>query len=399
MKENIPSVQAVFQSGLFVWYKANGRDLPWRKTRDPYAIWVSEIMLQQTQVNRVIGFFERFLVCFPTVFVLADASWEEVLPLWRGLGYYRRARLLHGAAKILVHDFGGKFPEKFEELKKLPGVGAYTAAAIASFAFGEDVPALDTNLQRVLGRVFGEKWSKLKPNARFVFAKNLILSVPGAGSPSGESPDSCLGLKSGNLDGVNSPFGRGGAAFNHAIMDIGATLCLPKQILCETCPLLAGCFIGQNPEKLVVAQKVKSLKKRTKGALQVAIGVIVRQGMVLICQRREGDSFGGYWEFPGGKIESGEDARGCLKRELQEELGIEVAVRPAYHQLEMEIFELSFAFSFHRCSILLGEPEAKEVAKFLWVKPEDLKHFTLTPGTEATLSTLFKKGRAFWWAT
>ncbi len=220
----IPTIH--FVAMLREWYRLNCRDLPWRRTHDPYKIWVSEIMLQQTQVERVKDFYAPFLKRFPKIQDLALAKWEDVLESWRdpvppgtpqviaaqrrGLGYYRRARNMHQAAKVLVKDFGGKFPCAYEELKKLPGVGAYTAAAIASFAFDEKVPALDTNISRVFVRVFGRTWENLKPGEKFEFAQKYMGSDEGKKSFSSRD-------------------------FNYGLMDLGALVCSAKQPKCEEC--------------------------------------------------------------------------------------------------------------------------------------------------------------------
>lgn len=340
-----------FTQLLYSWYEQNGRDLPWRHTTDPYKIWVSEIMLQQTQVDRVIHFYGNFLERFPDVYALAAASWEDVLQQWRGLGYYRRARHLHAAAKLVADTFGGLFPPEYDELKKLPGVGPYTAAAIACFAFGDDIPAIDTNVEKVFGHLF-DAWASLTPAGKFDFVRRFI--------------------------------GKGeGARFHHAVMDVGTALSAGA-----SCPFHDSCG-GLQTERRRRASRVPGGRKG------VAVGVLIYNGKVLISKRKQGDSFGGYWEFPGGKVEKGEDERACLKREMQEELGIEVAVRPSFYRLTARHKGTKYLLSFHRCSLLLGEPQAREAEEFRWITPEDFDRYTFPPAN-AEVTKILQKKKAMW---
>ena len=333
-------------------------------------------MLQQTQVERVKDFYGRFLKRFPKVGDLAVASWEDVLEFWRGLGYYRRARNMHRAARVVVEDFGGKFPRQYVDLKKLPGIGSYTAAAIASFAFGEKVPALDTNISRIFERVFGETFETLKPGERFEFAKKYI------GSFSGRD-------------------------FNYALMDLGSAVCHSRQPKCAECCFQKHCTyvrdaINSRPEKEKVYRLPRGLPSlrfadtsdNVRGdAIKVAAGVVIHRGRVLISKRLQHKPHGGLWEFPGGKLEFGEDARRCLKRELMEELGIEVSVRPAFYQTLTESEGSPVMLSFHRCSVLLGEARPLQVQEVRWVAPEELSDYEFPPANmELNRLLLSKKG-------
>lgn len=341
-----------FSKTLIAWYERNGRDLPWRHTDDPYKIWVSEIMLQQTQVERVKEYYVRFLERFPDVGSLAAARWEEILEQWRGLGYYRRARNLHAAAKVVANEFGGQFPPEYDELKKLPGIGSYTAAAIACFAFGDNVPAIDTNVEKVFGHVFADRWDGLKASEKVHFVQEHI----------GEEE---------------------GAVFHHAIMDVGTALRAG-----EPCPFHATC------EGLKI-ERARSHQKIPQNAVRVAAGVLIHEGKVLISKRRADDSFAGYWEFPGGKLEEGEDERACLKREMKEELGIEVSVRPHFYRLQIRYKNKPYILTFHRCSLLLGEPQALEVEEFCWIKPHEFDMYTFPPANAEVIEALQKK-KAMW---
>ncbi len=206
---------AAFRRGLLRWYDRHGRDLPWRKTRDPYAILVSEVMLQQTQVKRVLDYYPRFLARYPTAEELAGASESAVREAWQGLGYYRRATNLQRAAREVAERHGGRFPATPEELQRLPGIGRYTAGAVASFAFGLDAAILDTNAARVLTRVFG-------PGRRRAGRETRLWALAQAAIPPGR-----------------------GYPFNQGIMDLGATVCTARRPACPRCPVRRACRTGQ----------------------------------------------------------------------------------------------------------------------------------------------------------
>lgn len=348
----------IFQRSILEWYAKNRRDLPWRKTANPYKIWVSEIMLQQTQVDRVKAYYARFMKKFPTVRTLASASWEEVLDNWRGLGYYRRARNLYAAAKIVIKKYKGRFPQSLKELQSLPGIGSYTSAAIMSFSFGEDVPALDTNLHKVFRHILGEDfWIKLKPQEQFELVRSYF--------PKGK-----------------------GALFNHALMDLGASGCVDKPEMHHLCPFRPRC---RAPYKRIQRQPTGPKVYDTK----VAIGILIHDQKILISRRRKDDTFGGFWEFPGGKVEAGEDERTCLKREMMEELGIEVAVRPSFYKVIAQHGEKKYFLHFHRCSLLLGTPRSIQVETFRWVSLPELKKFRFPPQNYKVIEMLKKKKGMF----
>lgn len=256
---------------LLAWYQQNGRRLPWRGLREPYAIWVSEIMLQQTQVNTVIPYFERWMRRFPNVVTLARASERDVLAAWEGLGYYGRARNMHKAAMIVHEAYGGMLPGEVKSLRGLPGIGRYTAAAIASIGFGRDAAALDGNMRRVLARVF-----------------NIIEF---ADSPAGEK-------ELWDLATAHLPAGRGGD-YNQALMDLGATVCLPRRPLCSVCPLSDLC----EARALGVQAERPLLKPRPPIPTRVhAAAVMVRGGAVLLARRPSSGLLGGLWEFPNARV-------------------------------------------------------------------------------------------------
>lgn len=282
-------------SALLSWYAQHARQLPWRGHPDPYAVWVSEIMLQQTRIDTVIPFFERWMERFPTLVALAQASQQEVLSTWEGLGYYSRARNLQRTAQLVMEKYGGRLPQDAKSLTRLPGIGRYTAGAIASIAFGQDEPALDGNIRRVLARLFN-------------------LAEP-ARSPAGER-------RLWNWAVEHLPPGQAGE-YNQALMDLGATLCTPRQPACPDCPLVQHCqayALGVQEQRPLVQVKA-AIPHYT-----VTAAVIEQAGRFLITQRPLDGLLGGMWEFPGGKLQPGEDLPTCLKREICEELGIEIRV-------------------------------------------------------------------------
>ena len=268
---------AKLSTSLLTWYRRHGRKLPWRDHPDPYAIWVSEIMLQQTRVDTVIPYFEKWMRLFPDVVTLADASERDVLNAWEGLGYYSRARNLHKAAKLVVSKYNGQLPRDLVELRSLPGIGRYTVGAIASMAFGMDEPALDGNLRRVYARLFDV--------ADF------------ADAPQGEGILWELAAK-------NLPKGQAGD-YNQALMDLGAGLCLPKNPRCLPCPLTESCAARKNG-----TQELRPVLKPKKAVPQYvhAAAVIIQRGRVLLAQRPADGLLGGMWEFPNGRV-AGDPAR------------------------------------------------------------------------------------------
>jgi A/G-specific adenine glycosylase len=254
------------QRALLAWYDHNKRDLPWRQTRDPYRIWVSEIMLQQTRVAAVLPRYGKFLRRFPSVEKLGSARVASVLAEWSGLGYYRRARNLHAAARVIVHDYGGKFPQRSDQLCQLAGIGQYTAAAIASIAFDEPVAVLDGNVNRVLGRLAG---SSNSAHQSWAAAQRLLhRKRPGD--------------------------------FNQALMELGATVCLPGEPLCDQCPIKTFCRTRGRGE-------LQSRKPRQRKA-SASVALSIRRDSVLLVQRRADERLmSGMWELPGVELPAASD--------------------------------------------------------------------------------------------
>lgn len=327
------------------WFRANARDLPWRKNRSPYRIWVSEIMLQQTRVDTVVPYYERFLKRFPTVRALAAAPLDDVLKLWEGLGYYSRARNLHAAARKIVDEHGGRFPKDLESIRALPGIGPYTGAAIASLAFGIRAAAVDGNVLRVLSRLTAFEKNIAEPAARAEIQRLADRLIPE------EDP----------------------GAFNEALMELGATVCTPRNPQCGRCPWSGDCRARRTGDPTSFPRKSRS---RVIPHKRVGAGVVARKdGTVLIAQRKPDSMLGGLWEFPGGTQENGESIEACIARELKEELGIDVAVGPHLITVRHAFSHFRMELHAHLCRLRSGRPRAIHCADWRWVSLDEIGQF------------------------
>ena len=334
-------------AALLTWYARHARDLPWRGNSDPYAIWVSEIMLQQTRVESAIPYFQRWLHHFPSIADLAHAPQQEVLALWEGLGYYSRARNMRRAAQIIMTEWNGKLPNDLHALGKLPGIGQYTAGAIASIAFGLDTPALDGNIRRVLARVFN-------------------VAVP-VSSPAGKR---CLS----ELAAANLPPGQAGD-YNQALMDLGATICTPRAPDCSHCPLASLCL--SFAAGIQEARPVHVARAPLPHYL-VTAAVIQRDHQVLIAQRPDQGLLGGLWEFPGGKQQPDEDLVACLKREIGEELGAEIEVDEKVGIYKHAYTHYRLTLHAYYCKLHNGtQPQPVQVQALRWVQLAELEEYPM----------------------
>jgi len=283
--ENTPD--SFFADTLMAWYHRHKRTLPWRETIDPYLIWLSEVILQQTRVNQGLPYYQRFAEAYPTVQHLAAAPEDEVLRLWQGLGYYSRARNMHHTAKQIVEEYGGRFPNRYDELLKLRGVGSYTAAAIASFAFREQVAVLDGNVFRVLARVFGISDDIAAPASRKIFQQQANQLIPA------DAPD----------------------IFNQAIMEFGAIQCTPVMPDCLFCPLQQSCFAFTHGlvQELPVKSKARAARPRFFHYI-----VFELEGQYYLRKRLSGDIWEGLYDFYLFENDSKILDTGTLLQELQQ---------------------------------------------------------------------------------
>lgn len=281
---------------LLDWFSKNARDLPWRKTSDPYAIWVSEIMLQQTQVKTVIPFWERWMRELPTIQSLAKAKPERILKLWEGLGYYTRARNLQNAAKMICENNSGKFPEYFDDILGLPGIGRYTAGAICSIAFNQPKPILDGNVIRVLTRVFGISGNPRdkKTNESLWKLAGELVSHAKAQRPQRKKTSNFASF---------APWRETNCSFlNQSLMELGALVCTPRQPKCLACPLKKMCVALQESR----IEKLPNLAKRIQPTKRKFIAFIVEKGGRYLVQQRPAKILNGeLWEFPNREIANG----------------------------------------------------------------------------------------------
>ncbi len=314
--------------------------------QDPYLIWVSEVMLQQTQVKTVIPYFQRWMKRFPDIQSVVHASEDDVLKLWEGLGYYSRARNIKKTAIIIYHQFDGVIPSTTDELKKLPGIGDYIAGAITSMAFGMNEPALEANGVRVVSRLFDFHGLVSKTGNKNILKEYLRELIP-----NGNACD-----------------------FNQAVMDLGSLVCLLVNPTCKKCPIKKECFAFSRSTQM----ELPVIKERpTKPHLEVVAAIIERDDKVLIDKRPADGLLGGMWEFPGGKVEHGEDHPSALKRELREELGITVNLVDSFGVYKHADTHFTVTVYPFFVEIMNGAPKALEADKIEWVDINTLRDFPM----------------------
>jgi len=335
-----------FSEQILKWYSRQGRKLPWRGSLNPYAVWVSEIMLQQTRVEAVIPYFEQWMERFPSIADLAAASEQEVLSAWEGLGYYSRARNLHKAARIVMEKYGGELPSDLCALRSLPGIGRYTVGAIASMAFGQDVATLDANIRRVFARVFD-----VALEADSAAGEDSLWKLAETHLPKGQACD-----------------------YNQALMDLGATICLSKRPRCLLCPLSGLCLAYQ----LGIQEQRPVLKPKAEVPhYTVSAAVIRREGEVLLARRPSKGLLGGMWEFPGGKTEQNETLEDCLVREIREELDASIQVGEAFGVYQHAYTHFRITLHAFFCQLIEGEPKPIEADELAWVSPSELQQYPM----------------------
>lgn len=346
-----------FRNALLQWFEAEARDLPWRRTRDPYRVYLAEIILQQTRVAQGLPYYERFLERFPTLKDLAAADEQDVLKQWEGLGYYTRARNMHKAAGILMEQYAGCFPDNPESLVLLPGIGRYTAGAIASIAFNKPVPLVDGNVKRVLARLYAiDDPIDLHPTEQLLWERAATM-IPAD--------------KPGN--------------FNQAMMELGARICTPKAPQCEICPVQRHCCAKTQKRQDVLPVR---LPKKDIPHHQVAIAAIYSNGRYLIGKRPSKGLLGGLWEFPGGKMRQGEHIQDTLMRESGEELGVVLDVGGLIAVAKHAYTHFKVTLHVYRCTIVSGTPAPNYHTELRWVAPEEFGAFPFPKGNHKFLHLL-----------
>jgi A/G-specific adenine glycosylase len=356
-----------FSEDLLAWYRANRRALPWRtRQHDAYAIWISEIMLQQTTVAAVAPFYERWMARFPTVRALAEASLDEVLRHWAGLGYYARARNIKKAAELVSGSFGGLLPDNVDELMRLPGIGRYTAGAIASIAYDVRAPILDANVTRVLARLYavhGDPKSAPAQARLWQIAQDLL-------------PDKNPG------------------DFNQALMELGALICLPSSPRCPLCPVGGYCAANAEGDPTAYPELAKS--KRWLDVRHAA-ALLEEDGRILLIRRPEEGLWGGLWELPRATAADGEASEECAVRAAKDSVGLEVCAQYPFGQVKHVVMNRRITLNGFRVRrIDNAQPAALACAAFAWVAPDDLASYALSSPQQNLLAQWEKRrGQGF----
>ena len=344
---------------LLEWYRTNQRDLPWRRSNTPYHIWVSEVMLQQTQVKTVLNYYRRFLTLFPNIKRLAAADLQAVLKVWEGMGYYARARNLHRAAKAVLRDYGGRIPDQWEAFRGLPGVGDYIAAAVLSIAFNQPYPVVDGNVKRVLARL-----KKM----------NAPVNLPGTYQ---QFKNEAARLLDDRQPGI----------FNQAMMELGALVCRPRNPLCHACPLARLCRAYQTRQ---VADFPKRKKVKATPQYHIAVGVVFKNGKVLITRRKAEGLLGGLWEFPGGKIKDGESAAAACIREIREEVNLDVQIERHLAQVKRAYTHFKIVMDVFCCKYVSGRVYLRGPAAFRWIRLDEYKNYPFPKANHKFIPLLMK---------
>lgn len=337
-----------FRRRLSAWFARNARDLAWRRSRDPYRIWVSEIMLQQTQVATVEPYFERFLKAFPTIEALANADEHAVMRLWEGLGYYRRARQMRQAAQAVVERHGGRFPRDRDAVRDLPGIGRYTAGAILSIAFDAVEPILEANTIRLLSRLLAFDGD---PHAKP--GQDLLWAMAEAVLPRRET-------------------GR----FNQALMELGSEVCRNRSPQCDACPVAMLC----EAHRLGLQQAIPAPKRKPNFETRHEIAVIVRRrGRVLLLRGGDGGRWAGLWDFPRFQVHSENPAN--LRREIidnvREQTGVTVALGECLKTLRHGVTRFRITLDCHEAQYVSGKPTNGRAADIQWLRAAELEDYPL----------------------
>ena len=332
------------RTALTRWYGKNRRHLPWRGSADPYHIWVSEVMLQQTQVATVIPYFKRFCQACPDIRALAAADLQDVLKLWEGLGYYARARNLHKAAKIVTDQYNGRIPDDADGFMALPGVGDYIGAAVLSIAFDRPLAVVDGNVKRVLARLF-EIDAPVNVSASYKIFQSCANALLDAEDP---------------------------GTFNQAVMELGALVCRPSGPDCRVCPLAGWCGAFKNQRVGVFPKKNK---KTPVPHHLLAIGVVCKNGKVLIARRPEEKMLGGLWEFPGGRLLPEEPPASACARIIKEKTGLTVAVQSKLTRITHAYTHFKITADVFICTLESGRVRRNGHTAHLWVTLDKLAGF------------------------
>ncbi|HET7545802.1 MAG TPA: A/G-specific adenine glycosylase [Polyangiaceae bacterium] len=343
---------------LLAWYAQHRRELPWRKSQDPYAVWVSEMMLQQTQVRTVIPYFQSWMQRFPDVTALANAEESEVLHAWQGLGYYSRARNLRRAAQEMLRVHDGRVPERVSELLALPGIGPYSAGAIASIAYGHAEPLVDGNVIRVLSRLFALRGDPNKAPLKAELWSRARALVPA------EAPGD----------------------FNQSLMELGATVCTPRSPRCAACPLAGHCrALAQD-----LVETLPELPTRAKATPVHAVSAIaMRAGRVLITKLRpDAPRWAGMWLFPNAEVGSNETPEAAVARALQSTVGLRGEASGLFCVVRHTVTRFRITLDAYRASVSSGSARAVSVSECAWKRPDELHDLAMPKAHRRIASAL-----------
>ncbi|NOQ46174.1 MAG: A/G-specific adenine glycosylase [Desulfobulbaceae bacterium] len=350
-----------FQQNLLAWFAENQRALPWRETYDPYHVWISEIMGQQTQMDRVVVYFNRWIEQFPDILAVAEASEQNILKCWEGLGYYSRATNIHRAAKVLTRRYGGIIPADYRQLLSLPGIGPYTAAAIMSIAYNHPLPVIDANVERVFARLADiEKPVKETATRRVLeqFADDLLCREESR-------------------------------AFNQALMELGALVCTPRNPDCSDCPVqnqCNACLAGTVEERPVAGKKQKKIE------IVMACGIIRQDNLFYIQQRMPGDVWARLWEFPGGRLKERETPEQAAGREVFEETEFRVTELSPFAVVVHHYTKYRVTLHAFLCTLDQLQPPVLHAATgYRWVSLVELADFPFPAGHRQLVARLFSE--------
>ncbi len=343
-----------FSQELLSWYDKNKRDLPWRSTKNPYFIWVSEVMLQQTTVNAVIPYYERWVKTYPTIYDLAKAPLQDVLKSWQGLGYYNRAKNLHKAVHKVISDYQGQLPNDTDVVRSLPGFGPYTTASVLSIAYDRPLVIIDANVRRLVMRLLAIKaHADIKQDKVIGNFLNKVLPKRRAGD------------------------------FNQALMEMGALVCRSKEPLCNVCPLKRSC----KAYALGVQEVIPTPKKKIIKDIYAVIAIIKKKDKYFIQKRPASGLLADLWEFPGGKIEDGETKVQALERELKEELNVQLSSFKYLFDLKHFYTQFRVNLSVFSCN-LASNPKTDKQKK--WVGAKDFCLYPMPSGSTKIIERLLK---------
>ena len=354
------------QQNLIDWFTENARYLPWRETYSPYHVWISEIMLQQTQMDRVIDYFNRWMKEFPDIESINRSKEEKVLKLWEGLGYYSRARNIIRTATILKEQYNGVLPTDFRLLLQLPGIGKYTAGAIMSIAFNKEYAIVDANIERVFSRLFNlAKPVKDKKTHLFIWEKSKEML------PNGRARE-----------------------FNQALMEFGALICIPKNPRCKICPVTDFCL---SLKKNMVHKRPILTKASQTVFIEMATGIIYHNGRIFIQKRKPKGVWANLWEFPGGRLEPGETPEMALIREYAEETQLQIGKLKKITTVKHSYTIYRVTLHCYFCSLADDsfDPVLNTAQEYRLVKPEDLSNYAFPAGHRKLINHLKKQHHSF----